>query len=262
MTQFYIIPDEKNINDSIEISSKYNTCFEYNDFYFPDILDNSIELRRIINFYKSLGFMPKGNTMHGAFFDVLIFSADERIRKISEYRIDQSIEIANELDAKAVIFHTNYMPTFYNESYRKSWVEINALFWSEKCLKHPEINILIENMFDITPELLSKLAENLKNIKNCGVCFDYAHASLSDVSPEEWAKSLSRFTKHIHINDNDLNSDLHQPVGDGKINWGNYKKIYKEFFSDCSVLIETTGKERILKSFDYIEKANIMNIIT
>jgi sugar phosphate isomerase/epimerase len=257
MKKLYIIPDRNNIHESIEIAKKYNAGFEFNDFYSPDILDDADELNRRLRLYLSNRQLPEKRTMHGAFYDVLIFSSDRRIRKISEYRIDQSLEVANLIGASSVIFHTNYLPTFYLESYRKTWIDMNTYFWAEQCVKHPELNIYIENMFDISPELLYKLAKSLESIPNFGVCFDYAHASLARLPLEEWSSQLSSYVRHLHINDNDLKSDLHLAVGDGKIDWKLFSEQYKKYFSECSLLIETTGIDKISRSIDFIQHLNL-----
>ena len=41
-------------------------------------------------------------------------------------------------------------------------------------------------MFDDTPELLRRLAEEMEGVKNFGVCFDVAHAALWNLPLGEW----------------------------------------------------------------------------
>ena len=119
-----------------------------------------------------------------------------------------------------------------------------------------DINIYIENMFDDTPELISRLGEGMMGIANFGLCFDYAHAQVFG-NPEEigtWVKMLSPYVKHIHINDNDLKKDLHLAVGDGCIDWQEFKHYYEEYFYDATVLIEVNGIEKIKKSLEFLDK--------
>ena len=113
-------------------------------------------------------------------------------------------------------------------------------------------------MFDDTPELLRRVAENLKDVKNFGVCLDLAHAFLSKVDLTEWIDELSPYIKHIHINDNDKQQDLHLPVGAGKMDW-EILKSEKLFAASPSVLIEVTGKEKLLKSIEYLKSINFLD---
>ncbi len=154
-----IIPDKDNIDESMRLCETYHCGFEYNDFFLPAVLDDKAFLRDTIDFYKNLDGCPKFCTSHGAFFDITVFSEDAMIRKVSDYRVEQSLNIAEELGAKAVVFHTNYIPNFNLESYRAGFVARNFEYWSAKLDKHPDINIYMENMYDTDWTLLASLAK-------------------------------------------------------------------------------------------------------
>lgn len=252
MKQVLIIPDRKNIEESLAIAKEYNLGFEYDDFFIPDILDDEKKLEEIINQYKAHE-LPEFTTVHGAFFDVIPFSADAKIREVSTMRIEQSIGIAKEIGAKAVIFHTNYDPFLNTTEYIESWIEKNTIFWSKELEAHPEINIYLENMFDVSPAILEALSDNLSKYPNYGVCLDYAHATISKVPADLWAKHLSRYVKHVHINDNDLISDLHLAWGDGKIIREKFYEVYKKHLEGASVLIETTSIENQKRSIKVLK---------
>ena len=221
----------------------------------PDILDDPVKIEKIIKIYKSKDVLPDYCTLHGAFLDVTIFSQDKRIFEVSDCRVEQSIAIARSLGAKAIVFHTNYIPNFRQEAYRKHWVESNARYWSQKLAKYSDIKIYMENMFDEDCELLVQLAERMKDVKNFGICFDYAHAHAFGVEADidQWCEKLGKYVKHIHINDNDLKNDLHQPVGRGKIDWVNFKKNYEKYFPEATVLVEVNGIDKILTSLEYFD---------
>ena len=112
------------------------------------------------------------------------------------------------------------------------------------------MNIFLENMFDDSPQLLRMLSERLCRFANYGVGYDYAHAALSGVPNEIWSSTLAPYIRHIHINDNDLTSDLHLAVGDGKINWDHFILEKNRYFPDATVLIETTSLENQRRPID------------
>lgn len=250
-----IIPDKYNIEESLQLAEEYNCGFEYNDFFSPALLDDTTRLRDTIQFYNTLGKLPEYCTMHGAFLDITVFSEDARIREVSDYRVEQSLDIAQKLGAKAVIFHTNYIPTFHMESYRNQFVKSNIEYWSKKLHKYPDLNIYMENMFDMDCILLARLAEGLKGEDNFGVCFDYAHAHVfgDKTQIDSFVTGLAAYVKHLHINDNDCNADLHLALGEGEIDWYHFCKQYKRFFSEASVLLEMRGTEKIRKSLEFID---------
>lgn len=246
-----IIPDRSNLSESLRLASEYDTGFEYNDFFLPNVLENG-ETEKIAEEYKAYA-LPEYCTLHGAFFDVIPFSPDKGIREISDLRIRQSIEAAKNINAKAVIFHTNYNPFLNSPAYLEGWFNENRKYWSGILSAYPDMNIFLENMFDTTPDVLKELAGRLCKFDNFGVCFDYAHAALTKVPLADWSEALSIYVRHIHINDNDLVSDLHLAVGEGKIDWDEFYRLYGKFFRDTPVLVETSSQERQRASLERLK---------
>ena len=253
MKQILIIPDKNNLKGCTELVEKYGLGYEYNDFFIPDILDDYSKTEALISTYKKQG-LPSYTTVHGAFFDVVPFSVDSRIRDISKLRIEQSIDAAKMIGAKAVVFHTNYNPFLKSEDYVKTWLETNTSFWKEILEKNPMINIYLENTFEFNPIILEELSRNLSDYANYGVCFDYAHAALSQVNVEEWAKRLGQYIKHVHINDNDGISDLHLAWGKGKLDRFKFYECYEKYMKGASVLIETSSHENKINSLKKLEQ--------
>lgn len=258
MKQILIIPDRNNLEECIALAEENHLGFEYNDFFSPQVLDDETGLTEIIKSYQSRR-LPEYTTVHGAFFDVIPFSVDSRIREIADLRIEQSISVAKRIGAKAVVFHTNYNPFLNDEKYIGSWLEQNTAYWSRVLEAHQDINIYLENMFDISPDMMEILSGNLSGYSNYGVCLDYAHAALSQVSPQGWAKRLGRFVKHIHINDNDGVSDLHLAWGDGKIDRQSFYECYEKYMRGATVLIETASMENKIKSLEVLKKEGFIH---
>ena len=234
------------------IAEEYGVAFEMNDFYNPDVLDDEKVQKDIMESYKKAG-IPIGSTMHGAFLDVTVFSQDRRIREISRLRMEQSMEIANELSLTAVVFHSNAYPFLKDTEYEDSVIEETAAYLEELLERFPRQNIYLENMFDEKPDIITAISKRLKQYPNYGICFDYAHANVFGTNLSEWVEAVAPYTKHIHINDNDLRQDLHLALGDGQIIWKEFDRYYKQYFRGCSVLIETTELALQKRSLEYIK---------
>lgn len=234
---------------SLELAREYDLGFEFNDFFMPKILDDDVVQDKIIGEYKAAG-LPEYCTLHGAFFDVIPFSPDEKIREIGDLRIKQSIMAARKIGAKAVVFHTNYNPFLSAKSYVDGWLEQNTAYWNGILSEFPDMNIYLENMFDASPDIMAELAARLCSNANFGICFDYAHAALTAVSQREWAEKLGKYVRHIHINDNDLQSDLHLAVGDGKIDWNEFYELFENYLDKATILIETSSIENQRRSVE------------
>lgn len=249
MKKFLIIPKISELKASMAFSHEYGLGFEFNDFFMPNVLDDEAVQDKIIGEYKTAG-LPEYCTLHGAFFDVIPFSPDEKIRAIGDMRIRQSISAARRIGAKAVVFHTNYNPFLNSPAYVKGWLDQNATYWNGILIEFPDINIYLENMFDSAPDIMAELAARLCSNANFGICFDYAHAALTAVSQREWTEKLGKYVRHIHINDNDLTSDLHLAVGDGMIDWNEFYGLYDNYMGKATILIETSSIENQRRSIE------------
>lgn len=258
MESLYIIPDCNNIDKSIEIAEKYNACFEYNDFFKPELFDNKQKIDGLIKMYSSIrGEKSNADTLHGAFIDITVFSRDRQIREISIKRVLQSLEIATLLNCKAVIFHTNFIPDFLIGSYYSKWVEENTIFWSGIIKQFPSIKIFIENMFDYSPKMLSLLAKAMKNENRFGICLDCGHAFLSRTPISDWIDELSPYIKHLHFSDNQKIDDFHLQIGTGLIDWHDISNKIKQKKINASVLVEIQDINMQISSIEYLKENKI-----
>ena len=257
MNELYLIPDFDRIEDSVELSRLYGAYFEYNDFFIPSLLDDEKWVENRIDFYKKLDRDRTRDILHGAFLDVTVHSEDKRIRDVSAFRIRQSMDIAAELGIRGVVFHTNQIPNFKTPGYIRHWVDSNKDFWMMLLCEYPALEIFVENMFDEDPDMLWHLAMEMQEQERFGICFDYAHASVFGQNIEEWTDKLLPFTKHIHINDNNLNVDMHQSIGKGAIDWHQFNRLIKQSRTYSSVLIEVNGLQKQEESLQYMKKYGI-----
>lgn len=257
MCSRYLVPDRARLDESLRFAEKYDSAFEYDDFYLPDVMDDREEMKRRIRRYREIARDRSRDTLHGAFYDVNVASDDARIRKIADCRIRQSMEAARELGVKAVIFHTNNIPGFRLKAYRENWVNRNVEYYEKLLSDYPDRDIYVENMFDMEPDLLVSLAAGLSHRRNFGVCLDYAHAAISGRPPEEWIKRTAPYIRHIHINDNNGSEDQHLAVGDGKTDWREYDELIRRYRLDggnIGVLIEVGGLEKLERSIEYLRE--------
>ncbi len=209
MNQLSCIPFLDELDCYVKFAEEYQAAFEYNEFYVPAIMDDPASIQNIIKRYKSTGRDCSKDTLHGAFFDVCINSGDPKIFKVSDYRVHQSMEIAQQIGVKAVIFHTNYIVNFKLKSYLNTWLNLNEIYWRKILEEYPDQMIYIENMFDEAPRMLTQLAFKMQDEPRFGVCFDLAHAKISGTPIADWFDCLSPYIVHMHINDNDGVEDSH-----------------------------------------------------
>ena len=276
MSKLYLVPDRKDMERMCTLAAEYGCAFEYNDFFWPEVMEDSQKKKEIIEDFRACKesfinkcygdenandqFAPnlfENDTMHGAFLDVTIHSDDPLIRDASLLRVRQSMEIAKNMGLKGVVFHTGRLAGFRAAGYLRNWRDRNEAFFMEIACKYPSQQIYMENMFDEAPDILAGLAEKMWDVKNFGVCLDYAHAMLSKCLGREWIETLAPYIRHIHINDNDLQNDLHLAVGSGTLDWQEFDSLTREYRVEAPVLVEVNGYEAQRESLQYMKKHGI-----
>ncbi len=256
MSRIYIQPPDDDSFDKFLIYAKeYSYNLEIASFAYSNVLDTNWQV--ILQDYqqKLQGF--KGTiSLHGAFQDLIVHSRDRRIKDVSKNRIFQNIEIAKALNAKYVVFHGNFNPLITHESYKQNWIEQNASFWSEVLNKY-HITVLLENLWEPTPEIFRKLLNEVKSSR-LKICFDTGHANIfSKASLEEWITVLCEDIIYVHVNDNKGNVDNELVPGEGNINWQEFSDLIKKYQIDPNVVFEVGTLEKTKKSLDYFREENI-----
>ena len=66
MKKILVIPDLKNLDDSIRVAKGYNAGFEYNDFMFARFLDDEEYCEKTLDIYKEFK-LPAYTTNHGVY---------------------------------------------------------------------------------------------------------------------------------------------------------------------------------------------------
>ncbi|MCD7806769.1 MAG: sugar phosphate isomerase/epimerase [Lachnospiraceae bacterium] len=254
MNQKYsIIPDYEHMGDSLKLSKEYQAPFEYNDFVMgPCLWDGECRKARVA-FYRSLDRDRSQDTMHGAFYEVIVHSMDPLVRQISRRRVEESLQTARDLGLKGVVFHTNVTPEICVGAYRHYWRDVNEEFWRQMLEKFPGVEIYMENMFDREPDTYVELAERMKDQENFGLCLDYAHAMLYGNDIESWVQAVAPYVRHLHINDNRLQYDDHLPVGEGLIDWQQFMDLTEKYLPPTSCLIEVNGCAAQRASFEKLQ---------
>lgn len=244
--KYWGIPDVEHLDEWTAL----DIPFEYNDFMWPQVLDDPSEIRRRVSLYREADRDRSRDTLHGPFLDITVHSSDRLIQKVSDRRLREAGEISVELGVKAMIVHTNFIPNFYQKAYRDGWADRNEEYFRKFLEDFPSLWIYMENMFDEEPDCLTELAGRMRG-ERFAVCLDLAHAHISGTPLQDWLSACNPYVAHYHINDNFGKIDEHLPVGDGSVPWDEVLPLMKK---EASVLIEVNSMESYKKSAAFLAK--------
>ena len=200
-------------------------------------------------------------SIHAPFMDLSPGAVDEKIRAVTIERFGKTLDMACELGAKTVVFHSGYEKWKY--SLRVDvWLEKSLITWEPLIsrAKKEGVRIAVENIFEDNPENLAALFERFSGCENFGLCFDTGRFNLFSKLPlEDWLGPLKKHIIELHLHDNDGSTDAHRPIGDGTFPFDRLFRKLKETNEakdgqGIVFTLEAHNKEDVFKSLKRLQE--------
>jgi sugar phosphate isomerase/epimerase len=174
--------------------------------------------------------------------------------KATRHRFEQTINAAEALGARLVVFHPGYDPWKYGGQ-DHLWLEQNQLFWPPllDLAAQAGCKMVLENIFEVRTETLVALLDSMDS-PLLGHCFDIGHWHLfSKVSLDQWFAALGPHLSHLHLHDNFGKHDEHLPVGEGEIDFASLFSLIATLPQRPTMTLEAHSQEALFHSINGIE---------
>lgn len=258
MSKVHVAPSRKDISRHLELAVAYGCGLEIQAFSDPDVLQDS--WRTLLQEYKALLKGFSGSiSCHGAFFDMYAASFDPRVVELTRERYLLNLDIAAELGATRVVFHTNFLPMIRTEAYRHAWLhnQRSFLVTMEPEAEQRGLELAIENMWDPDPLLMNELFQELPT-PHIGVCLDVSHAYLYRFNRQQpiefWIRTLAPYITHVHMNNTRGVIDEHLALNaqGGAINYAALLPLLAQLPRDPILVVEIDDPEATEQSLQFI----------
>ena len=194
-------------------------------------------------------------SIHAPFMDINIASLQEKSRLSSIEQIKSSINLANKIDAEAVVVHPGLIPFLANKYFKDRVYETtnNSIKQLGDYGKDLGVLTTIENM----PTFEGMIYQNLKDLDEILTTYDMAmtldigHANHVGYAPDEM---IFDSIKHIHAHDNFGDDDAHLALGEGSIDLKYIIDSLEKKNYDGIYIIEVNDYDSIKKSYEYLKK--------
>jgi sugar phosphate isomerase/epimerase len=243
---------------------------EVAEFTVSDLLDDSARRRQMIAWYRERLPGVRGLvSLHGAFRELMPGATDARMRAATRDRVVQCLDIAEELGARCVVFHSGHDVVLLSPQHLSAWIERQAAFWRE-VMAGRSARLLLENAWEPSPEVAIAVVEAL-GVEAIGICFDTGHAHLwtgpggealdwyarligavRARSAAEWLERLGNRVAYLHLSDNNQTGDQHLPPGRGTLDWRQLLTAMERQRLNVPAVMEVGGVEGARETEEFL----------
>lgn len=221
--------------------------------------ENSLKLdeRRIESLLKLKEERGLVFTVHAPFTDINIASLVPEVRQMAIRRLEDSMQHARQLDAKAWVMHPGLrgaLTTFYPE---EEWrLNLDSIASLATAAHDIGVQMCLENMPKGFSGLMSDYESFNRIYDELGsekfkIVLDIGHANTAG-SVSTFLDTFNNKIVHAHAHDNQGKWDSHEEIGKGTVNWPTVaKKIGR---SSCRTIVveSTSGVEQSLERLEQL----------
>ena len=181
-------------------------------FSYAPLLDDSAALPRTREEIHGISSL----WLHGPFAELIPCAIDPLARDVAMRRFRQALDAAQALGIRRMVFHGGFIPHVY---FPEWYVEQSVWFWREFLRDVPaDMTLALENVMEPSPETLVSIAAQIDDPR-LGLCLDVGHANtcVSETPPMDWIVPMAPWLRHVHLHNNQGDTDLHAPLGEGNI---------------------------------------------
>ncbi|MEF3168345.1 MAG: sugar phosphate isomerase/epimerase [Deltaproteobacteria bacterium] len=188
-------------------------------------------------------------TFHAPFLDLSLGAIDPKVRRVTQDRLEYTLEIARIFGARSVVCHTGFDHRHYGP-YTKAWIKnaVLTLLPLTDQASSADIPIMLENVFELDPSIHAEIFTHIPS-PHLGFCLDLGHQTVfsrSDLAT--WMNACGRRLGHVHLHDNRGEWDEHLTMGSGILDFDALFSRLKEDGLYPILTIEAHRSEDILPS--------------
>ena len=250
------------IDDVFRFAQELSLDFVELTFEISSFLKDAQTVKKVNELQLATGIEV---SVHLPFIDLNIASLIPAVRKATVDETLRALEYAQKVNAIASVLHTGSFFLYQPVEQERS---VDALKQSLDSLREYNSMIALENLAVFadsvikSPEMLKEITDEFvfANCLDMGHAFIEQHHAWTRASTDliqDYINTLGKRVKHLHLCNNDGQSDLHQATNNGAIRFSKYRDYFLDF--EASICLEVAGgKEAVrqsanqLKSFELV----------
>jgi len=206
--------------------------------------------------------------IHGPFWGFVIDTQDPDVRAVVQKRLDQGLDVCEELGATQMVVHSPYTTWSYHNLDNQAGAREKLQERVHACLgeavgraERIGVTLVIENIEDIDPHARVQLAQSFGS-ERVRVSIDTGHAYYAQVSTgappvDYYVVAAGNLLEHVHLQDADGYADRHWAIGEGSILWPGVFRQLAELTSNPRLILELRDKNLIGQAAEYLVRVGL-----
>lgn len=220
--------------DAVEVAKEYDLGIELAEFCTAMFMDEKY-FSKFDTIAREKLAATKRHIMHAPFNELIPCAIEPRALVMAKERLDEAYELAKTYGISKMVVHSGHMPVLYFDEW---FVERSVIFWQDYMKDKDDLELFVENVFEENPYALAKMIKEVNN-ERVKICFDVGHAYCKSNLPlSEWIDVFGAMIGHMHIHNNDSSYDLHNPLGEGNIDFASVFEIIENRFPWVTYTLE------------------------
>ncbi|MCH2042856.1 MAG: sugar phosphate isomerase/epimerase [Saprospiraceae bacterium] len=243
--------------ETLEHLSATGVGIELSAFALPEMLSDAYLPEMLRDTKRKLKDFPNFVSMHGAFYSLQPLARDPWIADVAFRRMEQSMQIANELGIEDVVFHANYFPV-PQPDYKKRWLAGQKKFWERLVPVAEKYGVIahIENTREPDPTYLKGIVDHLDS-PHFGIVLDTGHTHCftnSNIPVVDWVKGYGERLTYLHVHSNHGKRDEHIAFTEGTVNFTGFFEALSDMETYPKFIVEVKTKDAFDKSFKALKE--------
>lgn len=240
---------------------------ELQDFFRAELLDG--DWRRVARAARAELQGHRGRLgIHGPFMGFDIDTQDPAVRAIVQKRLDQGLDVCEELGATQMVLHSPFKTWTYhnldNQAGAREKLHERVHAALDKAVARAErigVTLVIENIEDKDPHARAQLARSFGSDRvrvslDTGHAY-YAHVSTGAPPVDYYVVAAGNLLEHVHLQDADGYADRHWPIGEGSVPWPSVFRQLATLGSNPRLLLELRDTGAIGRAAKYLVEAGL-----
>lgn len=250
----FIAPKAVDTARAVALANHYQTGLELEVFIPPPALQNPG--KTLASLQPQLSQLHGQLSLHGPVIDMNPVSMVKQIARVSDLHYKRSIEMALELKARYLVFHTQWTPIYTVADCYDRWADALATYFeglvTTMGCANAGLTLVLENFMEPRPSLHLGVLERIDR-PEVRACLDVGHTNLfSSLSPMAWFDALRPYLATLHLHNNSGLLDQHHGLAQGSVAMADFLAHVSQSQANVQLMLEVTGEQAVEESVAFI----------